>query len=274
MEILKQAGIMNRVSLQGKELLSRTLYLDRQYEMEGVIRADVRSLVIQDAWQEVLKAPDQACTGLRRVPFPQGTAAGLSGKKALPLLGQLPEGAQVKYLMNQCMNGIIQSESYVYQERGFCDKEAYNRYWDKIEEQGCRMYSQPHEEDPRWMDYIPQYRRRRTLFNRIKTLRVEGDGAGCICRGMFSDSYHELNAEIFCDRKSGVVSECKLAYLRAPGRACFDNVLCGKELEGKNLYTVSKEELLWIFGRSAGCYHLVELMKDLIAQARAAAKEG
>lgn len=271
MEILRQTNITTRVSLQGRELVSRTLYLDRNYEIEGIIRADVRSLIIKDAWQEVLKAPAQVQAGLRRIPFPEGATAGIRGKKALSLLLEQPEGAQVKYLMNQCINGIIQGESYIYQERGFCDREAYNRYWDKIGAQGCRMYSQPHEEDLRWMDYIPQYRRKRTLFNRVKTLLLEGDNHSCLCRGMFSDSYHELNAEILFGRESGIVTACRLQYFRAPGRACFDNMLHGAELEGRNLYTISKEDLLQIFGRSSGCYHLVEIMKDLTAQVRAAA---
>lgn len=274
MEILRQAGITNTVNLEGDRIVSQTVYLDGQRELVGIMQADVRTLEIKDAWWEVLKAPEDApekgLEGVHPVCFPEGTTGDVKGKKALSLFLTQPAGKRIKYLMNQCINGMIQAESYIYKERGFPDKESYNLFWDEAEKDGCRMYSNPAPSDLRWMDYIPQHRRTGILFNRIKNLQIAGEGRRWICCGFFSDSYHQLNVEISCKKEDGTVTACDVEYFRAPGAACFDNRVHGIRLEGKNLYTISKKELVDLFGRSQGCYHLVELTADLAEQIQAA----
>lgn len=259
-----QVNISVSVDRGGSDVISSSIYLDRNLEMHGYICADIRSYEIRDAWCETVKSCGNVKTGFVGLEFMKGMNAHIEGKrKALRHLKSSYD-PKVRYLMEQCFNGLIQAESYVYRERGFKDKECYNKYWDILEENGCRMYRYPSETDLRWMDYIPQYERKHFLFSRFKNFELERNGDLCRGRGHFSDSYHELCAEIVHDRKSELIKECDIMYVRAPGAACFGNDAHGKKLEGMKLSELTGADIVDMFGRSEGCYHLVEILKDLI----------
>ena len=266
MDIMMQRKIASSVRREpagGDRVTAETLWLDKERELKAVITADIGSLEIIEAYIEVLKSPEEE-PGVIACPFPKGTEAFIEGKRAASAFLELPEGRAAKYLMVQCINAVIQAETYFWRERGFEDPESYNAYWDMLEENGCRMYSHPDPEDFRWLDYAPRGERKRALFHRLKNTRLMRADGKLICSGDFMDSYHEISLEMECAAESGVIEDCWIQYLRAPGKACFSNDTHGKSLIGRSLYAMTGRDAVDLAGRSEGCYHLVEILKDIL----------
>ncbi len=263
MAFFNQVNVSVNVDRYKDSVVSLSVYLDRKQEIRGYIRADTESYAIQDAWCETVRSREAGKTGIVSLDFMKGMNAHIDGKRKAAGTLKSSYAPEVRYLMGQCFNGLIQAESYLYRERGFKSREQYNKYWDILEENGCRMYSHPSEDDLRWMDYIPQYERKHMLFSRFKNFEIEQEGDCCKGRGRFIDSFHELYVQVRCDRSSGVIKKCDISYVRAPGAACFSNDSHGKKLEGMKLSELTGRHIVDMFGRSEGCYHLVEILKDL-----------
>ncbi len=263
MKIFNQVNVSVSVDKYGESVISSSIYLDRNQEIRGYIMADIESYLIEDAWCETVKSPDAGRTGIVSLDFMKGMNGHIDGKRKAAGILKSSYDPEIRYLMIQCINGLIQAESYLYRERGFKSREHYNEYWDMLEKNGCRMYSHPSEKDLRWMDYIPQYERKRLLFSRFKNFEIEQRGDLCKGRGRFIDSYHELYAEITFDCNSGLLGGCDISYVRAPGESCFSNASHGGKLEGMKLSELTDRHIVDMFGRSEGCYHLVEILKDL-----------
>lgn len=254
------------------QIVSETCWIDSAREYVGVICAEPDSLNILDAWVEILKKPSRGreagekfiSQSVMHFSFLQGTRAFIDGKKTLKDLFDKDNEDICKYLMEQCINGIIQAETYLYQERGFKNKEEYNEYWDRLEKNGCRMYSFPSPENLRWMDYVPQIQRDNHLFHRVKSVSVfKGDGRA-VYRAELTDSYHEIRMELLCDKISGRIYHADISFFRAPGEVCFEAASLSHNLLGKNIYSMSKKEIIDTVGGGEGCYHLVEILKDII----------
>lgn len=258
-----QVNVSVSVDRYRDSVVSLSMYLDRNQEIRGYIQADTETYMIQDAWCETVKSHDAGKTGIVSLDFMKGMNAHIDGKRKASVILKSSYDPDIRYIMEQCFNGLIQAESYIYRERGFVSREHYNKYWDVLEKNGCRMYSHPSEKDLRWMDYIPQYERKRLLFSRFKNFEIEQRGDHCRGRGRFIDSYHEIYADIAFDRISGLLEECNIYYVRAPGESCFSNDSHGKKLEGMKLSELTGRNIVDMFGRSEGCYHLVEILKDL-----------
>ena len=263
MRFFEQVNVSVTVDKCGKSVISSSIYLDRNREIRGYITADIESFLIRDAWCETVKSPDAGGTGIVSLDFMKGMNGHIDGKRRASGILKSLYAPEIRYLMIQCINGLIQAESYLYKERGFKSREDYNEYWDVLEKNGCRMYSHPSESDLQWMDYIPQYERKRLLFSRFKNFEIEQSGDLYRGRGRFIDSYHELYAEITFDSDSGLLGKCGISYVRAPGESCFDNALHGRKLEGMKLSELTDRHIVCMFGCSEGCYHLVEIFKDL-----------
>ena len=133
-----------------------------------------------------------------------------------------------------------------------------------MEQEGCRMYSHPHKEDLKWMDYVPPLIRSETLFNRIKTYRVyrKNEEMDHI-QGHFSDSFHEISIEIDLFQASGEILGTNVEFCRAPGKACFENKIHSDKWISKNIYQINKKQIISWFGGREGCYHLAEMVLDI-----------
>ena len=264
MKIIAQCAVNTTVQRNNDILVSETVYIDRNFEAKGFIYANVHNLKMQDAFYEILNTQNtQISDDIYHLTFVPGTKAFIDGKKAFSHLTKTEHERMAKYLINQCINGVIQAESYIYADRGFISKEQYNLFWDKIEKDGCRLCRYPSPEDKRWMDYIPQKNREKTLFNRHKTSTIIKRENTLECISVFIDSYHELNLIIYCNAKTGIISDCEIEYSRAPGAACYTNKTHSYKLKGKSIYKLTKKEILSFFGFSEGCYHLVEMASDI-----------
>lgn len=263
MTYFNQVNVSVSVDRYKDSVISLSVYLDRNQEIRGYIQADTESYTIQDAWCETVRSREAGKTGIVSLDFMRGMNAHIDGKREAAVTLKSLYDPEIRYLMDQCFNGLIQAESYIYRERGFRSREQYNRYWDVLEKNGCRMYSHPSAEDLRWMDYIPQYDRKHMLFSRFKNFEIERSGDLCRGRGRFIDSFHELYVQADHDCRSDLLENCEISYARAPGAACFSNASHVEKLEGMRLSELTGRNIVDMFGRSEGCYHLVEILKDL-----------
>ena len=165
MNILNQAEIFCTVNKNDRDLVSDTIFVGRDLEAKATLQVDINSFLINDAVWEIHRAPEGIAAGRgNAVSLLSGIEAHIEGKREMKRLMALSEGIVLKYLFTDCVKSLIQAETYVYRERGFADKPAYNRYWDKIEENGCRMNTHPDPSDAVWMDYVPQGRAKQQSF--------------------------------------------------------------------------------------------------------------
>lgn len=273
-------------------MISRVLLLDADREISCEIQADVHTLEIRDVRMEVLKAPGENADEIP-LGFLIGEKTFIEGKRVIRTHLTDPADRLSSYLLQQSINGIIQAETYFWHDRGFPDAESYNRYWDDLEQSGCRMYSHPDPADLRWLDYAPPGPRRHALFHRLKSVQILESGGQCaascaaqtdagqegqspaeeggessvtmngfVCRGDFIDSYHEISIQLICDSQ-GIIREAQIQFLRAPGKACFENEGHAFTLPGHSIYDLKSADIIELIGGEDGCYHLVEILKDM-----------
>ena len=264
MKILDQAEIFCAVNRKDRELISEATFVGRDLEAKASLQVDINSFVIRDAVWEIHRAPNGIAAGSgNAASLLSGIEAHIEGKRQLKRLLLLDGGTILKYLFTDCVKSLIQAETYVYRERGFADEAAYNIYWDRVEEGGCRMYTHPDPTDVPWMDFVPRGPRNDNLFNRGRHYLIMEAGDGQIeIVGGFHDTYHELALKFNLKDLTGIISRCEIGFARAPGCACFDNRIHAEKFVGKNINVLTKKEIIGMAGGSEGCYHLVDLLSD------------
>ena len=153
----------------------------------------------------------------------------------------------------------------ILKERGYKTREDYNIYWDFLEKNNCRMYSDSRRTerlaDLPWMDYVPDNFEKDILFEREKTYTIEKKNGNIFCKGYLSDTYHEMLTLIKIDSE-GIITENKIKIIRAPGVSCFTNDENNNSLMGRKLSEISKRDIISALGGCDGCYHIVEMYID------------
>lgn len=215
---------------------------------------------------KILRAEIKQNGNIYKVTELKGIEAYISGKKILKKALSESEFEKYTPLFIQCISALVQGETYVYRERGYKTKEEYNRYWDKLEDNGCRMYSKKmshmRKNDLQWMDYVPDRFNKTKLFIREKfyEMRTEENASGVFAH--LSDTYHEMKIHLKLTKEKEI-GEMEIEMLRVPGKACYTNKENSKLLIGENICNLSKTKVIDLLGRSTGCYHIVEMFLDL-----------
>lgn len=171
--------------------------------------------------------------------------------------------AAVKGLLKECMKGIIQAETYITKERGFSDRQAYEKYWDALYEGKCRFYHCSGDVRQNWVTHVGSYCRAYTLFNRHKSYSIIREGACCRVSGIFIDSYHQLAAELSCDIAKGIISGASASFIRFPRDSCAGSAIGMASLCGRPLPDSTKE-IAALLGGAEGCFHLVDLVGFMV----------
>ena len=263
MNVLGQSNISNIVNRMGDKLCSSCILSDNTFEISTKLIVDIKNFEIIESFAEIHKSPFENMKKIIQLDEFKGKSGYIEGKKWLKRVLDFENGEVLKVLFNQCINGIIQAETYLIQERGFKSNEEYNRYWDQIEENGCRMYCNKHQDDLEWTEYASPLDRKENLFNRsINSKWFELDDKNIFAVGTFSDSYHELHVNLKM-KNHEQIETCEIEYKRAPGKACFENYIHQEKLKGKYLKELDKKTIISMFGKSQGCYHLVDLLLEL-----------
>lgn len=264
MAILKQSCVLCIVNKEGEHISSKAVFLGNDFEAQTLLLVDTRSFKICKAEWEISRSHGSTSLG-------NGSVRELIGAEAYfdigRVLGQFTDpdgGKRLKSLFLECVKSLIQAETYVFAERGYQSKAEYEAYWHKREKNGCRYYSHPNDWPSGWYDYVGAYKRECNLFNKCKNYKLIEKGSDLMLQGTFSDSYHEINAELCFDRITGVIGKCEVLFFRAPEDICFENSMHGAEFIGKNCYTMARSQIAEIAGGGQGCYHLTDLIADMV----------
>ncbi|MBP2665409.1 MAG: hypothetical protein H6Q76_389 [Firmicutes bacterium] len=172
----------------------------------------------------------------------------------------------------ECIKALIQSECYLFRERGFADKQAYQKNWDISHPNSCRYYSHLDLVSRRWFEYIGDEPRKQNLFNRHKSIAIWQSERGTLeGRGTFLDSFHELGIQAQCEADGTIVGFTG-SFLRAPDSICFGTAELLTSLSGRNLGEFTRKEMNRCAGGPEGCAHLLDLGQDLLATLQKTAK--
>ncbi|MEL7656077.1 MAG: DUF2889 domain-containing protein [Bacillota bacterium] len=263
--ILEQNCMFCTVNKEGKHIASTTVFIGKNFEVQAQLLVDINSFQICRAEWEISRAYGNISLGKGNALELIGAEAYFNMKQALDKLKEPNGGTRIKSLFFECVKGLIQAETYVFAERGFSSEAAYETYWHEREKNGCRYYSHPNDWDSGWFEYVGSYKRQSNLFNKCKNYRLMKNGSDLVGQGSFSDSYHEMSAELHFNKITGIISRCELLIFRAPEGICFENRMHGAKLVGTNCYTLTRRQVTEIVGGAQGCYHLADLITDLIA---------
>ncbi len=251
------------VTRKDQELQSQCVYLSTDTEAIGTLRVEVSSYRIKEARWEVCRSPGDALNGIFEVPDLKGSEAySNAGAILREKVGDQGQGL-ARELISECVRGLLQSETYVYKERGYASAKEYDDHWEQNDTISCRYYSNIDRIVQHWREYIGDYARNDSLYNKIKTctlMRHPDDSI--MSNASFIDSYHELIVSMETDA-DGTVNKCSGNYLRAPDQICFECADLLKLLLGKNLADLKKKALAQDLGGSIGCNHLVDLVFDI-----------
>ena len=255
----KSVNIWWSVERRGDCLVSATEKNDGIQIMGAYLYVEIHTF-------RVVRAEIKQNGNIYKVTDLKGIEAYISGKKIFKnvLLGS--EFEKYTPLFIQCISALVQGETYVYRERGYKTKEEYNHYWDKLEDNGCRMYSKKlshmRKNDLQWMDYVPNRFNKSKLFIREKFYEMctEENTSGVWAH--LSDTYHEMKIYLKLTKEKNI-SEMEIEMLRVPGKACYTNEENSNLLIGENICELTKTKVIDLLGRSAGCYHIVEMFLDL-----------
>jgi len=264
MEVLYQSNYFSTVKIiHSDELLAESTLISTDFEAIGQLVTDLKSFKIKKARWDIYRSPDGSMNGSKELPELIGVEAYFSAGGSLRRVAGEDAGGLPRELLAECVKGIIQAETFIFDVRGYPSPGAYDDYWDKIYLNACRYYSNLERVVRRWSDHVGDYKRERNLFNRYMSCRVcRHDDGGLTASGCFSDSFHELGVHADFNGE-GIVVACAGNFLRAPDQVCFENRehLC--KLIGKKITCIEKKEIGELVGGPKGCNHLVDIIYGL-----------
>lgn len=254
--------IIWNVTKDGDTVLStvkrRKIFMGDVEEQEAKIQVSIDDFIIRRAtFSEGGKVFD--------IDSLKGVYGYIEGKKTIK--DKLFHQPEIIESFLQCVSALIQGETYIYDKRGFLSKDDYNKYWDKLEEDGCRYYSKKRADiksnDPKWMDYVPDNFSKTDLFHREKIYGAVVEDGKLLAMGYLNDTYHEMGISLHLNL-SGEILDFNIDFFRAPGKACFTNNENNDALVGNNISQITKKDIIRALGGTDGCYHIVELAIELI----------
>jgi len=250
-------------------LLAEATVLDTEHEATGQLRVDSSSFEIKDAAWEIFRSPGGKFNARQNVPGLKGAVAYFGVGPTMRRVLDGVAGGLVRELLNECVKSVIQSETFLFRERGFASLKEYGEYWRKVHANDCRYQSNMFRAARKWEDYVAGFEHNLNLFNRFKSCMIYKDRNNLVASCGFSDSYHELGISCTLDL-NGYVKECSGNFLRAPDQVCFECAQLPAGMQGKVITDCTKKQLVEIMGGPQGCDHLVDLTQDLSKTAEAA----
>jgi hypothetical protein len=250
--------IVNR--LDDDSLFAQCSCVSTKQEALAWIITDTRYFRVKNAGFEVYRSLKER-PGFRSFPQLTGMHAYLNcGKAWKTILGQNERFAWD--LFSQCIKGIIQSEAFCYEERGFADREAYLNYWNKLYQNGCYKFTHLKDNKNSWFEYIGDSPRQHNLFNRSYVVDINNQEYYQQISGTIIDSYHEINIQLLCD-KSNVVFQCMADPVRIPDDMCKTGLKQIDKIIGQNILLLDKKEMNGLVGGMEGCAHLADILNEV-----------
>jgi len=257
---------VNRVS--ETQILAQCVLLSTDIEAVGRMTASPSTFRVEEASWEIYRSPGSSLNG-------SGVAAELTGVEAYRgaggALGNVARtaGEVPRQLLADCVKGIIQSETYLFRDRGFATAEDYQAFWKEKYEGSCRLYSNLERVTSEWYEHVADRMWGPLLFSRCKTAIISRDGTGSLLAiASFIDSFHEISVRM--ETTGDVISVCSGKFLRAPDNVCRENESRMATLEGRNITELTKKDLTKQVGGSQGCDHVADVSAHIVSALRQA----
>jgi hypothetical protein len=252
--------VVTRIGLG--QLVARSTLLATGWEATASISAATATFVIADARWDICRSPGSAHNGGRPVPALSGVAAGLGSGPALRAAAR-DEGDLPYRLLAECVKGIVQSETYLFRERGYPDAETYEKSWKENYTGSCRRYSDRTYHGRSWYEHVTDRAWSDFLFSRVKTAAVTAGADDSLdIAGSFTDSFHEFGARLTVH--DGVVTAAQGAFLRAPDDICTESTAAFAALPGTPLASLGREAVARHLGGPQGCVHMADLVTHML----------
>lgn len=264
MSIIGQRNIFCTIDKNGDMVYAKAIILSKEFEASAWLAVGASDYIIREADWEISKAPAGTPLGKGIASDAIGVTANTGIGRALVHLTDENWGVLIKSLIFECVKGLMQAETYLFEERGYANEAAYEAYWMDKESNGCRFYTHPSADKDGWFEHVGPYQRTGNLFNRCKSYQLSIHGTDLTLQGTFHDSYHEMAGEICFDKASGIISECSLSMFRAPGSSCLETTAHGQSFVGEDIYSLTRKQVVGLVGGPQGCYHLTDLLADML----------
>lgn len=211
---------------------------------------------------EVYRTAEGAVNQIVDLPQLQGIEAYFnSGGTLRKALASLQNSFAVP-LFADAVRAVIQSETFLFRERGFVSTDNYQDYWDSNFRDSCRYYSNLHRVQCQWYEHVGSDYRPGSLFNRMKSQFLYRTETGYRLIGHLNDSFHGVASELELAKDGSTVLKARGDILRAPDVVCQESERYMDELVGKPLGGLKKRNIAELLGSSAGCVHLFETVFD------------
>ncbi len=253
---------------ENKRLIGKTTYLSTEIECGIKIDLDPAKYTINNAYWEIFRgAPGPLSVEIKSI---KGLEAYLNSGKALKQAIMPEYGEQVLLLVLDTVRGFIQSESFLFRERGYQDPDSHIEYWKKVYAGSCRYFSNLDKVDPHntWINQLSQHNRYDDLYNRFKNVLITGDENTLQANAGLSDSFHEVGLTMSINRKTGEITSYQGNLIRAPYSLCYEADEFTPNLLGKNIETLSKKDTAMALGGQQGCVHIIDLSFDAVKALR------
>lgn len=246
------------VQRDGPKVVAQTVQCGTLTEASARFTVDPQTFVIRAARWEWHRPPDSAAPVSMDVPELEGVEAYFKAGAAAfraALAGYPPLALD---LFTENIRALIQSESFLYAERGYATLDDYVEYWKTFYVNSCRYYSNLDRVSVGWGRYVGR-REGPNLFNRFESLTRHSSGDSRTVRATINDSFHEMALKLVLKGEALAVEKAEGRVLRAPDRVCFEAAGLVQGLEGAALGGKSKKEIAPLLGGPQACVHLINL---------------
>lgn len=263
MKVVFQQSTTCSVRREKNDLTAYSAIISTELEATASITVDVSSFEIKSANWNAYRTPEGYTEIGREITELNGIEAFMqAGPEVRKHLSNEMDGLVVT-LINECIKGLIQAETYVYTERGYATAQEYDEYWRTFNNNYCRYFNNIDRLSSYWTEYLGDCLRSNNLFHRNQQCSIFRTNPGnYMVTGQFIDSFHEIGL-MFEAAEDGRIIECTGNLLRGPDPVCFENDQHLAKLKGKNILELDKKGLALDLGGSEGCFHILDMITEM-----------
>ncbi|MCB8815506.1 hypothetical protein [Desulfosporosinus shakirovi] len=151
------------------QLQAKTSYVDTAREATAHLLVNVNSFIIEEALWEEQRSSKPISAHTRQVTPLQGNKAYFSSGPALREAATFLNAPLAVALFSETVKGIIQVETFLLCERGYCSEAEYDQKWTDFYLGSCRYYSNLDKVTRSWYEHVGESKGSGNLFVRFKT---------------------------------------------------------------------------------------------------------
>ena len=270
-KILEQGAWLNYTNrLSEEELISQAMFLSTRYDCSATICATKKDLKLTQAYYFIHRCPDMSKRGETTIPELVGLERS-DGIKAVKALKDFGDDGKVKELLLECIRGLLQADTYLFDVFGFKTREEYQIQWQEDRPNYCRAYWKELPPIEEWGIHIGAYDHHRTenYYTKYKNYVIlQKNETEAMISGTYNDSFHEMYGELTYDLSIRNINFFDVITCRAPHALCYElSHTASESFIGKPIDSFSKREIGKILGGAPGCFHVVDVVYDMVSAA-------